>query len=804
MANPTYSATYVQSGDFANTNTPLTVSVTVGAGDGIAVIAASSDSAQIPATPTGGGLTYTLQNNQGNNNTTYDNLYVWTALPTSSQTFTMSISISPGNNNPWGFVVIRAANVNQIGAVGGTKNTTTGPSLTFTTQQDHSLVVMGMVDFSSNSSSARTYRTGAGTFTETHHRNTATFGTFNSGYYADSGTAGAKTIGLTAPTYSRWCLVAVEFQGPPPTINADVSSTITSSAVVTATAANAAGISFISEARDSGNFNSTGATKTVSVTANSGDCLVVLACTGDSTQDFGTPSGGGLTYTSRTSAGVNLTNLNGIQFWTAFATSTGSFTLSLSISPNNSTAWGVSVLRFSGVTGIGANSSDSNSSNTTTPLTSFTTTADDSVIVAGSTDWNFNGGARTYRTAAGSFTETNSYANAGIGTLDYGYYADAGVAGTYAIGLTAPTPQRWALIGVELVGAPPSVSADVATTITASTTVSAARADTATVTGAITAAATVTGNRTDTATTTPSVTAAATVTGHRIDAAEITGATTSTTSVTAARSDSAAVTTSTTATATVSATVVGPGDVATTITASGTVTGTRADTAALAATTTAGAVVAATAVGPGVVTAPTTAAASVSGNRIDTASVTGITSATSTVTGHRSDSASVVATVASSASVTATRADTAAVSASTTAAAIVTASIAGSGTVVSTTTAAASVTATRTDHAAVAGVTTASTAVAADRTDHATVSAASYSTALVVAVATVGTTAEVNASIIATALVKATVTERPWPPRAGWVTITYGPRGNVTLTNIARRTDTTLTNIARTDTTVTQ
>jgi hypothetical protein len=216
-----------------------------------------------------------------------------------------------------------------------------------------------------------------------------------------------------------------------------------------------AGISFISEVRDSGNFNSTGTTKTVPVTVNNGDCLVVLACTGDSFQGFGTPSGGGLSYTFRNSSGVNLSNLNGISFWTTFATSTTSFTLSLSISPNNSTVWGVSVLRFSGVTGIGATSSDSNSSNTTAPLSNFTTQQDYSVIVLGNTDWNFNSGARTYRTAAGTFTETNSYANSNLGTLDYGYYANAGVAGTYSIGLTAPSPQRWAMIGVELKGAPP-------------------------------------------------------------------------------------------------------------------------------------------------------------------------------------------------------------------------------------------------------------------------------------------------------------------------------------------------------------
>src|SRR5687768_8684690 len=109
---PTFVAEY---GDVWNSTTsPKTASVTVANGDGLVVVGITADQNATLQTPTGGGLTYTLQ--QSVVVSLYCTVYVWTALSSSSQTFTISITRDGTTTQFWGFSALRFSSVTTIGA----------------------------------------------------------------------------------------------------------------------------------------------------------------------------------------------------------------------------------------------------------------------------------------------------------------------------------------------------------------------------------------------------------------------------------------------------------------------------------------------------------------------------------------------------------------------------------------------------------------------------------------------------------------------------------------------------------------
>lgn len=203
---------------FNTTGTPKTASVTVGSGDVLVILGETFVATNTLGTPSGGGLTYTLQQSivaVSNQN----NVYLWTAPSSSSQTFTMSISMA-GIANNWGYTVLRFANINSVGASNKGTGIGTGPSVNVTITSADSILVMGDSDFNA-SGTAATYRTGPGTPTETLHDTSGGGGTFWAAYYPDAGAVGSKTVGMTAPT-QNWATVVVELTQtlatPPPKV----------------------------------------------------------------------------------------------------------------------------------------------------------------------------------------------------------------------------------------------------------------------------------------------------------------------------------------------------------------------------------------------------------------------------------------------------------------------------------------------------------------------------------------------------------------------------------------------------------
>lgn len=187
------------------TTTPRTVSVTVAAGDCLVIFGSTDDQSCTLATPTGGGLTYTLR--QSNSAASFCSTYMWTAFATSAQTFTMSVAATGAGQ--FGFNALRFSGVSKIGASGKTVAASTAPTLTFTTSAANPAIVMCNSDWTDNSG-ARTYRTaGVGTFTEQTFAATGNYA-IGGGFYLDAGVPGSKTVGLSAPTGQSSVLLAVE------------------------------------------------------------------------------------------------------------------------------------------------------------------------------------------------------------------------------------------------------------------------------------------------------------------------------------------------------------------------------------------------------------------------------------------------------------------------------------------------------------------------------------------------------------------------------------------------------------------
>jgi hypothetical protein len=217
---PTLVADYVTS--WGTATSPQTGSVTVGVGDQLVVVAGSEDAANTISTPTGGGLTYTLRQSVvvASNSTAYG----WTAPSASAQTFTLSATKALAGF--WGWDALRFSGSDGIGASSKT-NSTGAPSLSITTTQANSAIVVVVTDWNATDGASRVWRTVNGIaptagngFERMYFRNTTNYAAYVA-YYPDAGAAGAKTVGLSAPTTTpKYSIVAIEVLGSsstPPT-----------------------------------------------------------------------------------------------------------------------------------------------------------------------------------------------------------------------------------------------------------------------------------------------------------------------------------------------------------------------------------------------------------------------------------------------------------------------------------------------------------------------------------------------------------------------------------------------------------
>jgi hypothetical protein len=191
-------------GDLWNTSTtPKTASVTVANGDCLIVVGLGRSAGHTITTPTGGALTYALQNQA--NAAGSPTLFMWSTFPLSGQTFTLSVGDASGFT--WGMIALRYTGVASIGAKTARNDGAVGvDTLSITTTTDHSAIVLAVNDSSGNG--AATYATtDAGSFTQV---STNSAQANYVGHYLDSGTHGAKTVGITTPSGATNAVGAIE------------------------------------------------------------------------------------------------------------------------------------------------------------------------------------------------------------------------------------------------------------------------------------------------------------------------------------------------------------------------------------------------------------------------------------------------------------------------------------------------------------------------------------------------------------------------------------------------------------------
>lgn len=194
---------------------------------------------------------------------------------------------------------------------------------------------------------------------------------------------------------------------------------------------------------------------TASFTPAAGDVIVVKALSSDASMTFGTPTGGGLTYTSQYSLFTAL--FTGIQIWTAVVGgSPSSMTVTLSVAGTAHTH-GMVVERWAGATLAGTPATGHAQSASGTPSATVTTVGTNSVVSWVSGDWNEILGARTY---LGTGIEVASQ-QADTHYVGDWAYQPAAAAGSQTFGLSAPAGQKWTLAGIEILqGTNPVTDAD--------------------------------------------------------------------------------------------------------------------------------------------------------------------------------------------------------------------------------------------------------------------------------------------------------------------------------------------------------
>ncbi len=169
----------------------------------------------------GGSLVWTPQQTVNINSFTY--LAVWTATVDSNKSMTVNFTCSNdcvSHNYRFGGDVLTFRNSGGVGGSNSTNslNTGSGSTLNLTTTQNNSVIVTVVGDWDATDGSSRVWRTvnsitpTSGNGLETTYNFISLGYTVYGAYYSNAGTAGSKTVGLSAPVNQKYSIAAVEIK----------------------------------------------------------------------------------------------------------------------------------------------------------------------------------------------------------------------------------------------------------------------------------------------------------------------------------------------------------------------------------------------------------------------------------------------------------------------------------------------------------------------------------------------------------------------------------------------------------------
>lgn len=210
MAAPTYVAEHESPW---NNSLPITLPTTTVVGNVLAAFGGIHNGSAQLNLPSGGGLTWTQQQYR-KPSTSYCTGYLWSATATANSSFDTSLTKVATDSSLMGMSILRFSGSNGIGASAANSASSATPTLSLTTTQANSAIVMLVLDWNAVPG-ARTYRTSdAGAFTETTSYIAGTW-TVHGGYYPNAGAAGEKTLGVSAPAGQKYTILAMEVLGTP-------------------------------------------------------------------------------------------------------------------------------------------------------------------------------------------------------------------------------------------------------------------------------------------------------------------------------------------------------------------------------------------------------------------------------------------------------------------------------------------------------------------------------------------------------------------------------------------------------------
>lgn len=213
MAAPTFIQEAETAWASSSATTKTTASFNVQAGD---ILVACMESAETnnsgSLTASGGSLTWTNQQDVSAG-IGWTRATIATAIVDANKAMTVTVTRSLTTPVGFGVNVLTFRGASAVGASAKANVSGAVPSLSLTTTQDNSVVVVLIGDKNGVDGATRAWLTGAGTLTEQTYDRTASLNTVYSGFHADAGTAGADTVGLSTPGGQKYSIIAVEIKG---------------------------------------------------------------------------------------------------------------------------------------------------------------------------------------------------------------------------------------------------------------------------------------------------------------------------------------------------------------------------------------------------------------------------------------------------------------------------------------------------------------------------------------------------------------------------------------------------------------
>ena len=212
MAAPTFVAEYATA--FNTTTKPKTAmsAVAINSGDVLVGVAAHENEAGYPTAFTENGSA-AWASQQSYVTTDYCETIAQTYTATTGENLTVTLDRAYALGY-FGGNVVRFSGSDGVGASNKAQGGSGSPSVSLTTTQNNSAIVVICTDWNAVSGTQTFTNNFSGTpAAMTDFPGDATHYGVAIAYFPDAGTAGSKTVGMSAPTGQKWTIIAVEVKG---------------------------------------------------------------------------------------------------------------------------------------------------------------------------------------------------------------------------------------------------------------------------------------------------------------------------------------------------------------------------------------------------------------------------------------------------------------------------------------------------------------------------------------------------------------------------------------------------------------